>query len=92
MDVGRGDKSAINVKNENKFSGKAIKSWGSKLKDILARMGGLWSCKNCDALSLSLTRGRISHTHTEKTYLNTNSHAPKSAKGIWPLISCMSLC
>lgn len=38
MDGGHGDKNAINVKNENKFSDKAIKSWGSKLKDIVAHM------------------------------------------------------
>lgn len=40
MDGGHGEKNAINVKNENKFSGKAIKSRESKVKDILARMAG----------------------------------------------------
>lgn len=68
MDGGHGDKNVINVKNENKFSGKAIKSWGSKLKDILARMGGGWSSGgDHDAPSLSLTRGRISHTQKKHT-------------------------
>lgn len=52
MDGWMMDKNVINVKNENKFSGKAIKSCGSKLKDIVAQRGLLMETM---MLLLSLT-------------------------------------
>lgn len=53
MDGWMMDKNVINVKNENKFS-KAIKSCGSKLKDIVPQRGFLMEAM---MLLLSLTRG-----------------------------------
>lgn len=65
------DKNAINVKNENKFS--AIKSCSK------GSSGGDHDAPAVSGLGPHLTH---THTHTEKTYLKTDSHALMSAKGI----------
>lgn len=71
----------INVKNENKFSGITIKSRGSKLNDTFAELWFLRIFSFGDYYSTCLSGLGRDYTH-KKTYLNTNTHAPKWAKGI----------